>query len=125
MPLKKQDAQVVDLQEKSSFLFLLSLPPSEAVGLLTSHCIPRQLAASIPLSRFISHIRRGVSRFVTNQEMVGATGFEPATSWTQTTRSSQAELRSVPANHPMNFTARNHNLPLHPLKQLDAPTVHV
>src|ERR1039458_10363754 len=26
--------------------------------------------------------------------MVGATGFEPATSWTQTTRSSQAELRS-------------------------------
>src|ERR1043165_1591750 len=28
------------------------------------------------------------------KKMVGATGFEPATSWTQTTRSSQAELRS-------------------------------
>src|SRR6516225_10613224 len=26
---------------------------------------------------------------------VGATGFEPATSWSQTTRSSQAELRPV------------------------------
>src|ERR1022692_867763 len=28
-------------------------------------------------------------------KMVGATGFEPATSWSQTTRSSQAELRPV------------------------------
>ena len=33
-------------------------------------------------------------RLAIEEKMVGATGFEPATSWTQTTRSSQAELRS-------------------------------
>src|SRR5580698_886049 len=33
--------------------------------------------------------------FVSLNQMVGATGFEPATSWSQTTRSSQAELRPV------------------------------
>ena len=32
---------------------------------------------------------------IPNKLMVGATGFEPATSWSQTKCSSQAELRSV------------------------------
>ena len=39
-------------------------------------------------------------------KMVGATGFEPATSWTQTTRSSQAELRSDNARMIARITAR-------------------
>jgi hypothetical protein len=38
--------------------------------------------------------RAELSEIFWRRKMVGATGFEPATSWTQTTRSSQAELRS-------------------------------
>ena len=35
------------------------------------------------------------SIFSTAGRKIGATGFEPATSWSQTRRSSQAELRPV------------------------------
>ncbi len=42
--------------------------------------------------------------------MVGATGFEPATSWSQTKCSSQAELRSDYWYHPMIFGVSNINM---------------
>jgi hypothetical protein len=44
--------------------------------------------------RIASHAKNKRVQQGGNKKMVGATGFEPATSWTQTTRSSQAELRS-------------------------------
>src|SRR5436305_10398891 len=48
---------------------------------------------------------------------VGATGFEPATSWSQTRRSSQAELRPVQGGTPLYQhpppTASPHLPPIH------------
>src|SRR5438270_5846312 len=45
----------------------------------------------------LADVKPQVHRLQTKEEMVGATGFEPATSWSQTKCSSQAELRSEPA----------------------------
>ena len=63
----------------------------------------RELLGAISLNRLMSDVKLVLKRKIPSTslpkgflfEVVGPTGFEPATSASQTQRSSQAELRSV------------------------------
>ena len=56
------------------------------------HELKKILAYLFFLLKFISKQKKEIRQCVPLQiKLVGATGFEPATSWSQTTRSSQTE----------------------------------
>src|SRR5215471_9413102 len=77
--------------------------PSRSIWRTVS-CILREIGEM----RF-AYVRAGSSRLSQFSDCeIGATGFEPATSWSQTMRSSQAELRPVLATalQACNATAR-------------------